>query len=153
MVIAVGILVAALVVALVFTSLRGGLSLPGGVPSAGTAGAGTATAGSSPLVSPSPTLALSPSPSPIPSPSQTPPPIPTPSATPPPSVPPAFEGLEPCSDAPDCYIYRVRSGDNLTRIAERFGVTTTAIRKLNPEITDPSLIHVGDLIRIPLPPG
>jgi LysM repeat protein len=61
--------------------------------------------------------------------------------------------LKPCPDAQDCYLYRVRSGDNLTRIAQRFGVTASAIRRLNPEITDPSLVHAGDVIRIPLPTG
>ena len=34
----------------------------------------------------------------------------SPSGTPQPSLPPAFVGLKPCTDAPDCYLYRVRSG-------------------------------------------
>lgn len=159
-VLAVGILAVALVVAFVFTSLRGGLSLPGAAPSLGTEGPSSSP---SQLLSPSPTAVPSPTPTLEPSPAATPSPIPTPSPTsspsaaptpsgsPLPSVPPAFVGLKPCPDAPSCYLYRVRSGDNLTRIAQRFGVTASAIRKLNPDITDPSLIHVGDTIRIPLP--
>jgi LysM repeat protein len=153
-VLAVGILVVALVVAFAFTSLRGGLSLPGALPSLGTV---SPSPSPSQLLSPSPTPAPSPtptaSPTPVPSPTSSPSPAPTSSGTPRPSVPPAFVGLKPCPDAPDCYLYRVRSGDNLTRIAQRFGVAASAIRRLNPEITDPSLIHVGDVIRIPLPTG
>jgi hypothetical protein len=71
----------------------------------------------------------------------------TPSAT----LPPAFAGLKACPDRTGCYLYRIRSGDNLTAVAQRFGVTLAALRTANPEIIDPSLIHVGDLIRIPVP--
>jgi LysM repeat protein len=153
-VVAVGILLVALVFAVVFTSIRGGLTLPGAVPSLGTASPGPSlTLSPGPSAETSPSLVASPTPDASPAPTPTPLSSPTPAGTPQPSVPPAFTGMKPCSDAPDCYLYRVRSGDNLTRIAERFGVTTAAIRELNPEITDPSLIHVGDMIRIPLPPG
>jgi spore germination protein YaaH len=60
-------------------------------------------------------------------------------------------GLEPCPDRPDCYLYRVRSGDTLTAIAGHFGITLQALRAANPEIAYPSLIRVGDTIRISLP--
>jgi LysM repeat protein len=147
-VVAVGILVAALVVALAFTSYRGGLTLPGALP-----GAESAALSSIPsqavIQSPTPTATPTPTPSPAPSTSSTP----SPTGTPQPSVPPAFVGLKPCPDAPNCYLYRVRSGDTLTGIAQHFGVTKAAIQSLNPEITNPSLIHVGDMIRIPLQPG
>jgi len=66
-------------------------------------------------------------------------------------LPPAFAGLDPCPDRAACYLYTIRPGDNLTRVALRFGVTLTALRAANPEIVDPRLIHVGDLIRIPVP--
>ena len=160
LVVAGGILVAALIVALAFTSIRGGLTLPGGAPGLGTASPSPSAAVSpSPTLAPSPTLGPSPTPTAAPTPSPTPSPMPSPSVaaspsgTPQPSLPPAFVGLKPCTDAPDCYLYRVRSGDNLTQIAQHFGVTKAAIKSLNPEITDPSLIHVGDMIRIPLPTG
>lgn len=149
-VLALGILLAAVVVAFAFTSLRGGLALPGAVPSAGSA---APSATPSQAVSPTPTTSPTPTPSPTPTATPLPSATPTPSGTPQPSVPPAFVGMKPCPDAPDCYLYRVRSGDTLTGIAQRFGVTKAAIRSLNPEITDPSLIHVGDVIRIPLPTG
>jgi LysM repeat protein len=47
----------------------------------------------------------------------------------------------------------VKSGDSLTGIAAKFGITLAALKKANPEVTDPSLLHVGDVIRIPLPPS
>lgn len=46
-------------------------------------------------------------------------------------------------------MYVVRKGDTLSGIAKRFAVTLRNILAANPQITDPSLIHVGDAIRIP----
>jgi LysM repeat protein len=66
-------------------------------------------------------------------------------------VPAAYAGLKPCPDAPDCYLYRIHAGDNLTAIAKRFGITLVALKAANPEVKDPSLLHVGDKIRVPLP--
>lgn len=178
-IIAAIILVVALGAAFTFTTLRGGLSLPGegsgssgiaagsGAPSTSTApGAltpnptvqpasgspippGTATAAASPRTPPPPSAAPAPTPGPTTRPiaTPTPGPVQTPSAT----LPPAFAGLAACPNRTGCYLYRIRSGDNLTAVAQRFGVTLAALRAANPEIVDPSLIHVGDLIRIPVP--
>jgi len=44
--------------------------------------------------------------------------------------------------------YKVRSGDTLTAIASRFGTTVAKIAALN-NITNPSLIRVGRVLRIP----
>ena len=44
--------------------------------------------------------------------------------------------------------YRVVSGDSLNEIAQKFGVTVSAIQSLN-SITNPNRISVGQLIRIP----
>ena len=41
----------------------------------------------------------------------------------------------------------------MTSIAAKFGITLTALKAANPAIKDPSLLHVGDTLRIPLPPG
>ena len=150
-VVAAVILLVALGLTVAFVSIRGGLALPGASPSP------VAVASPSPsatvLESPSPSVAVTPSAIPSPSPILSPSPVisPTPAPTPAPSLPAAYQGLKPCTDRPDCYLYRVRSGDNLSAIAGRFGITLAALKAANPEITDPSLLHVGDVIRVPLP--
>lgn len=148
-IVAGGILVAALVVAFAFATIRGGLALPGGGPGA----SDVAATSMAPSPTPEPTVEPTPSPSPTPEPTATPIPTSEPAvtSTPAASLPPAYVGLEPCPDRPDCYLYRIRSGDTLTAIAGRFGITLKTLRAANPEIEDPSLIHVGDVIRIPLP--
>lgn len=45
--------------------------------------------------------------------------------------------------------YTVRSGDTLSGIAQKFGVSLQALRDANPQINDPSLIYVGQLLTIP----
>lgn len=164
-IVASAILVVALVIAFVFTSSRGGLAMPSPSPDAAavvgpsvpSAAVGSSTVvpsatpsiepSTGPSPTPSPSPASSSSPSPTPSPSPTVGPTPTPAA----SVPAAYAGLKPCPDAPDCYLYRIHAGDNLTAIAKRFGVTLVALKAANPEVKDPSLLHVGDKIRVPLP--
>lgn len=44
--------------------------------------------------------------------------------------------------------YTVQRGDNLTRIANRYGVTVQAILNANPSITNPNRIFPGQVIRI-----
>ena len=44
--------------------------------------------------------------------------------------------------------YTVQAGDTLGAIAGRFGVTVDGIRRLNPVITDPNVIQVGQVIRM-----
>lgn len=167
------ILVIALGAAFLFTTSRGGLSMPGGGSSApgtaagsGVPGASTAnptvepvpaspapsvsaSAAAAPTMTPAPSTVRSPTPGPTARPSAAP--TTGPAQTPSPSPPPAFAGLDACPDRVGCYLYRIRSGDNLTLVALRFGITLTALRAANPGIVDPSLIHVGDLIRVPVP--
>lgn len=55
-------------------------------------------------------------------------------------------------------VYVVQRGDTLYRIARRFGVTVEEILAVNPQITDPDQIQVGQAITIPdtapaQPPG
>ncbi len=45
--------------------------------------------------------------------------------------------------------YRVRSGDTLRKIAKTFGVTLAALVAANPQIANPDLIRVGDVINVP----
>jgi LysM repeat protein len=44
--------------------------------------------------------------------------------------------------------YTVQAGDTSGGIAGRFGVTVDGIRRLNPAITNPDLIHPGQVIRM-----
>jgi LysM repeat protein len=44
--------------------------------------------------------------------------------------------------------YRVKSGDTLTSIAARFGTSVAILRELN-GIADPSLLRVGQLLKVP----
>jgi LysM repeat protein len=45
--------------------------------------------------------------------------------------------------------YTVAAGDTLNEIAAKFGVTVAAILAVNPQITDPDVIRVGQVIKIP----
>lgn len=45
--------------------------------------------------------------------------------------------------------YVVQAGDTLTSIASRFGTTVQAILAANPQITNPNLIFVGQVITVP----
>jgi len=52
--------------------------------------------------------------------------------------------------APSDYVeYVVQSGDTLSEIAARYGTTVSALMNANPQITDPDLIYVGQVLRIP----
>lgn len=50
---------------------------------------------------------------------------------------------------PESVIYRVKSGDTLGKIAEMFQVSIEVIMSVNPEITRPELIRVGQDLIIP----
>ena len=45
--------------------------------------------------------------------------------------------------------YRLQSGDNLTVIARRIGVSLSRLRSANPQIRRPSAVQAGTLIRLP----
>jgi peptidoglycan endopeptidase LytE len=59
--------------------------------------------------------------------------------TPPPNNPPPTSGQ----------IYYAQRGDTLRKIAAKFNTTVDAILKVNPRITNPNLIYVGQAISIP----
>ena len=46
-------------------------------------------------------------------------------------------------------LYYAQSGDTLRKIAARFSTSVDAILKVNPQITNPNLIYVGQAISIP----
>ncbi|HHW40984.1 MAG TPA: SafA/ExsA family spore coat assembly protein [Syntrophomonadaceae bacterium] len=45
--------------------------------------------------------------------------------------------------------YRVKPGDTLYNIAQRFGISLDAIIRANPQIPDPNLIYPGQVICVP----
>lgn len=126
-------------------------------------------AGPSVPVEPTASIAVDPTPSAIPTPTPTavptlvptavPTPTATPAATPAPTPTPAattkpkgdrYKLLEPCPDRADCWIYTVRSGDNLYSIANYFGHPLSTIYEWNPQYPDKRL-RVGAEIRMPPP--
>jgi hypothetical protein len=144
-------LVAAGVMSLSFMLARGGLSIRLATPAPSTIAVASPSPESSvaaptPTLTPEPTDAASPSASAKPSP--TPVSTPTPTGTP----DPRLAMLEPCPDEPDCYLYTVRTYDSLGRISRRFSIPVDTILEWNPWITDPNVIHPGDVLRLP-PPG
>jgi len=59
-------------------------------------------------------------------------------STPPPAPPPSSG-----------QVYTVRRGDTLRKIADRLNTTVDAILKVNPQIYNPNLIYVGQVINLP----
>jgi len=59
--------------------------------------------------------------------------------TPPPNNPPPPSGQ----------IYYAQRGDTLRKIAAKFNTTVDAILRVNPQITNPNLIYVGQAITVP----
>ena len=60
-------------------------------------------------------------------------------STPPPATPPPASGQT----------YTVQRGDTLRKIADRLNTTVDAILKVNPQISNPNLIYVGQVINLP----
>jgi hypothetical protein len=153
--VSIGLLIGAFVLALAFVAGRGGLTVPG-LGTATTSLEAAATESAIPTATHEASPSTSPSVPPSPSPRRTPRPTATPTpgdSSSPTIAPDVLALLEPCADAPDCYQYRVRSGDNLHKIADLFGIPYRTVLSLNPEITNPSIIHVGQLIKLPPPVG
>jgi hypothetical protein len=107
------------------------------------------TAAPPPTASPTPTPSPTPAPTPSPTPAATPEPTPTPTARPTRPASNRYALLKPCPDQPDCYIYAIRSGDNLYSIVNYFGVSFNTVQAWNPW-TKSGLV-VGRGLRIPPP--
>ena len=50
-------------------------------------------------------------------------------------------------------LHRVGAGETLSIIAQEHGATVDAFLAENPQIVDPNIVHVGDLIAIPPTPA
>jgi hypothetical protein len=146
---AIGALAVAVVLAVGFAALRGGFDPAGRAPAVSI----VAVASPSVPAAPSATvLAATASASPAAA-TATLPPTGQPSGSPSPAASPdRLALLTPCPNQPDCYQYRIRRHDNLRGIASFFGVPYQTVLDLNPQIENPSIIHVGDIVILP-PPG
>lgn len=124
-----GLVTAIAVVAILALGVAGVIFLPGLL-------AGRPAVTPSPALTLAPTFLISPTlPGATASPAGTIGPTPAPTATPEPSATPR--------------LYRIKGGDTLGRIAQRFNVTVADIMAANPQITDPDHIEPGQVIVIP----
>lgn len=107
---------------------------PGAVPSAeASVAAETAAPTVAPTATPAPVATATPVPTSSPSPTSD-----------------RYALLKPCEDAPDCWIYTVRSGDNLVSIANYFGVPFDTVTEMNPWTKTTQLV-AGQELRLPPP--
>jgi hypothetical protein len=155
------VLAASLAASIGFLAIRGGFTVPlaslqpaVAVASLAPAASAAPTSAPTPTSSPSPTPTLAPTPSPslTPTPTAPPTPAPTPRATRTPTPTPTsdrYAVLTKCPNQSDCWIYVIRSGDNLRSIANWFGVSFDRMMAMNPNLRTP--IHAGDKLRIPTP--
>lgn len=137
---------------------------PGPAPTtpAATPAATRAPASAAVAPTPSPSPVPTPTPSPVPAPTLAPTPtllpptaspVPTAKPTPRPTATPRSDRyalLRPCPDRKQCYIYTIRSGDNLFSIARYFGHPLATIYRWNPQYPETRL-RAGDPIRMPPP--
>jgi len=72
------------------------------------------------------------------------------SSSPSTSIAPSVSLVPTPTAAPTPTTYTIAKGDNLLKIAKKFGVTQAQIRTANPQIKDPNKIKIGDVIVIPL---
>ena len=155
------VLTLAFLVSLGFVVTNGGLVLTPAAPTpSGTGGVLAEVESAAPSASPTPLPTPSPTPMPTatttPTPTATPiataSPTPSPTATPTPTPRPTSDRyalLKPCTDAPNCYLYVIRSGDNLYSIARYFGVPQSTIEAWNPWTQNG--LTVGRSLRLPPP--
>ncbi|MBI3751323.1 MAG: LysM peptidoglycan-binding domain-containing protein [Chloroflexi bacterium] len=136
-------------VSVAFVGVRGGLQLPVAATATPALAVGSPSWTPQPTVMPSMSPAETPSPTPVASaaPSAAPTASATPAATASPSGPPdPLLALPPCPDHPGCYLYTVRRGDSFTAVSDRFGLLLWITRALNPEVTNESVITIGQTL-------
>jgi LysM repeat protein len=69
-----------------------------------------------------------------------------------PSIGPSVAPTEQASQGPvsSPRLYRIKTGDSLAKIANRFGITLQDILDANPDISNPNNIFVGQIIVVPV---
>jgi LysM repeat protein len=132
--------------AITFVAARGGLEMP-------LAATPPAVAVASPVATivpePTPIATIPPGSEPSPATSEAPPSVaPSPATGGPPSLDPSDPLLQlpPCPGLPGCFEYTIRRGDSLSGVANRYGIPVPTVLALNPEITDPSVVVVGNVL-------
>jgi LysM repeat protein len=150
------LLVMAVSASVAFAFARGGIGLTAAAPSP-SATAVAAIPSPSPFApAATPSAAVTPvAPTPSVTPSPTPTATPAPAATPtrkPTATPKSdrYKLLRACPNTPKCWIYKVRSGDNLFSIANYFGVSMDSIYARNPWLRNTGL-RAGQELRLPPP--
>jgi LysM repeat protein len=155
------VLAASFALSVAFVLANGGLNLPAAQRPSGSGGVAevvpSATVTGSAEASAAPTETATAAVSPAPSstePSDTPTPsattaAPTTGATPQPSSN-RYDLLTACPSTPDCWVYVVRQGDNLSSIARYFGVPLATVETLNPWTRTTQLV-AGQKLRLPAP--
>jgi hypothetical protein len=155
------VLVATIAASFGFLAVRGGLSVALANPSPGASQVAVVPAASvKPVATPSIASTPAPTPSGTPEPTPSSTPSATPAATPAVTPPPAtatprpssdrYLLLSPCPSAPSCWLYTVRSGDNLVSIAHYFGVPLDTVYAMNPWARTTGL-RAGQELRLPPP--
>lgn len=102
---------------------------------------------STPSPAPAPT---SPAPTPTPTAPTSPEPAPMPEQSAPAQPQPTQEqASSPAPEQPQMAQHQILSGDNLTKIANKYGVSVQSLLAANPQITNPNLIYAGQSLNIP----
>ena len=156
------VFVAAFLVSVSFVVANGGLVLTAAVmtPTASAEGFGAIAPGAKPTptqtaiptqtamptLTPTPIASAEPTQTPAPSASMTP--SPTANVTPKPTSN-RYALLTPCPDAPNCYLYVIRSGDNLYSISNYFVIPLNTVQAMNPWTANG--LTVGRALRLPPP--
>jgi LysM repeat protein len=167
------VLVASFLISLAFVMNNGGLVLTAAGSSSAPSGVvlgevevaspppertPASTSGDGPSASATATASGKPTGAPIPSPAATAQPAASPIATAstgptakPTKTPDSdrYALLKPCPDKPKCYVYVVRSGDNLYSIARYFGVPLATVKSMNPWTANG--LRAGRALQIPPP--
>lgn len=141
-------------VSIAFVAAHGGLEVPGAPGGSGPVALDSPSAEPGRSDGPAATLVPAPTASstnPLSTPESSVPPAASvgPSVAPPATAVPSIDpltALPGCPGHPGCYEYTIRRGDSLSTIGDRWLIGTWILEALNPQVTDPSTIVVGQVL-------